>query len=93
VSEDTRELGPPHVRILFEVSNERLRQLDKGFDAEHDDRHSLPAWAYLLLRRVTDLSHPWAEAHPVARQELIEIAAIAIAAVESLDRAAARPPG
>lgn len=68
--------------VAGEVLAERLRQKQNG----RPDDHDLAAWAWLLGRRVTDLQCPpelGAAADP--RRLLIEIAAIAVAAVEALD--------
>lgn len=79
-------------RVSQEVRNERHHQIeDHGRDAAHDDRHDLAAWGWHLLRRVTEVVAP-PTVIPLSRLEarrlLIEVAAIAQAAVESLDRAA-----
>lgn len=76
------------VRILLDVAYERARQLDRGFDAEHDDRQPLAHWAWLLARRANDLAAPdlAAVSKDEPRRLLLEIATIAVAAVESLDR-------
>jgi hypothetical protein len=76
--------------VVSEVGTERVRQIvDHGWTPEHDDRHDTQAWAWLLARRVTELMTPpsvedrTAEEH---RRQLVEVAAIACAAIESLDR-------
>lgn len=73
--------GP--IRVSGEVLAERLRQIE----AERPDDHSLAAWAWLLARRVTDLQCPpelGVTGDP--RRLLVEVAAIAIAAIEAIDR-------
>lgn len=76
--------------MLFEVLDERMRQIDvHDRHAAHDDRHAAADWAWLISKRAVDLSHPWDDAHVDRRRELIEIAAIAVAAIESHDRKAA----
>lgn len=73
--------------VLHEVMEERVRQQDlHGWTPEHDDTHGRQEWAWLLARRITDLSCPWDSAVLDERRQLIEVAAIAVAAVESLDR-------
>lgn len=74
-------------RVLLDVAAERTRQQDDlGHDAEHDDKLGAAEWAWLIQRRAVDLSHPWDDAHVNRRQELVQIAAIAVAAIESIDR-------
>lgn len=84
-------------RVLGEVLDERVHQVtERGWDYAHDDRHSVQAWAWLLLRRVSDLSLPAELSGSFttedARRLLLEIAAISVAALESLTRLAAEPP-
>lgn len=78
--------------VLDEIRTERARQIgEHGWTPEHDDHHKLPEWAWLLLRRVTELAAPF-DAMPVAttRRTLLEVAAISVAAIEAHDRA--HPP-
>lgn len=79
--------------ILEEIRVERDRQRGThGWTPDHDDGHPLHAWGWLLARRAVDLSHPAPENAGIdARRTLIEIAAIATAAVESWDRQIGRP--
>lgn len=73
--------------VLEELRVERTRQVvEHDMGREHDDRLTMTEWAWRLLRRVTDLAHPWPEAHVDVRRELVEIAAIAVAALEAHDR-------
>lgn len=72
---------------LSEVAAERRRQDARWGGAAHDDAQPMEAfvglvrdyaaWTRVVLR---------ASAHGEARERLIQIAAIAVAAVESLDR-------
>ncbi len=71
--------------ILHEVYEERLRQDVKWGGPTHDDIHSLNDWKELIRERLDregldSLSK---------RRLLIEAASVAVAAVESLDRAIA----
>jgi hypothetical protein len=76
-------------RVLGEIAEERERQVTvHERTPEHDDKYTPQEWAWKLLQRVTSLSHPWPDAHADPRRELIEIAAIAVAAVEAIDRKA-----
>jgi len=75
--------------VLLELAVERERQIADGRTVEQDDKHGLAEWAWLLSRRVSDLQCPWVEAvNDDPRRSLVEIAAIAVAAVESFDRQA-----
>jgi len=69
-----------------DVTTEREKQIDKGYTPEHDEFHGV--------------IHLWSEAHrrlvelnltddTESRQSFIEVAAISIAAVETIDRARA----
>lgn len=70
---------------------EAIRHHDQlPYDPDHDDEHTLPDWSWLLGLRLTRLSTPvgW-NGEPTdeeAREYLAEIAAMAIRAMESLDR-------
>lgn len=77
-------------RVLEEIRDERFRQRSAhGWSADRDDAHPLPSWAWLLSRRSVDIAHPQAGGPTDiidVRRTLVEIAAIAVAAIESLDR-------
>jgi hypothetical protein len=75
-------------RVLAEITAERDRQVDQhGHNPKKDDRQPMAWWGWLLARRATDLSCPVAEfVGDSPRRQLLEIAAIAVAALESLDR-------
>jgi hypothetical protein len=75
-------------KVLAEITAERDRQVDQhGHDPKKDDRQPMAWWGWLLARRATDLSCPIAEfVGDSPRRQLLEIAAIAVAALESLDR-------
>lgn len=73
--------------VLREIAVERQRQLEvHGWTQEHDDRHSYHEWGWLLSKRAVELSCPFTDAVLDPRRQLIEAAAIAVAAVESFDR-------
>lgn len=79
-------------RIVGEVVGERVRQVTVHDRTKAvDDSRTMTEWSWILLRRVTDLAHPFASAHADERRELLEIAAVAVAALEALDRRAAAP--
>lgn len=80
----------PTITILSEIATERARQEQShGRTAEDDDLHSLHEWAWLIAHRAHALSCPYPDEYlpdPDPRRALVEIAAIAVAAIESWDR-------
>jgi predicted glycoside hydrolase/deacetylase ChbG (UPF0249 family) len=73
--------------VLAELLAERQRQVEvHGWTPAHDDWHTVSDFAWLIARRVVDLSNPSAAAALDARRLLVESAAIAIAAIERFDR-------
>lgn len=68
--------------VLHDVFVERERQDIKWGGSEHDDHHTMDGWRELLTGRAGRV--------PLTRQDdrrlMIEIAALAVAAVEALDR-------
>lgn len=71
------------LKIVIEVCRERARQDEKHGGPAHDDTHTLNDWRrYITVRLPTVHYVPNKE----NRKDLIEIAALAVAAVESLDR-------
>lgn len=89
--------------VLAEVCAERARQDMLYGGAEHDDRHHLSDWLVILVRHCglaawdgspDDVCHKTeatGKYDPVRyRKELVRVAAVAVAALEAFDRAAAR---
>ena len=78
-------------RVLSEVSAERRRQNQKWGGPGHDDHHTVAEWARLIQNYAG-----WAEvmagmqSYDKARNRLVQVAALAVAAVEALDRNVAR---
>lgn len=74
-------------RVYEEVKNERVRQDAKWGGPSHDDTHVNFEWCdYILEHNRKAKSSEW-------RKRMIEVAALAIAAVESHDRVAAAGEG
>lgn len=73
--------------VFDEVATERLRQDFKWGGAHHDDKHSTAEFVQLIedyagwARTMAGM-----DSHDKARRRLIQVAALAIAAVESGDR-------
>lgn len=68
--------------VLHDVFVERERQIIKFGGADHDDRHTMDEWRELITQRCERA--PLTQADD--RRLLIEVAALAVAAVEALDR-------
>lgn len=69
--------------VLSEVLDERLRQVRLGYDHEHDDQHTASWWSEQLRDRAAQVKL----LSPAKRREqLVQIAALAVAAVEREDR-------
>jgi len=71
--------------IISDVIDERNRQDKKYGGAPFDDRKSMDDWIRILYSYLYRLDG-WICHHGVWRKKLIQIAALAIAAVESIDR-------
>lgn len=81
------ETNPSTRAVLREVGDERVRQIERhNWTPAHDDSHGVDAWAWLLSTRSVALSCPFPDALFDPRRQLVEIAAIATAAIESFDR-------
>jgi hypothetical protein len=76
-------------RVIDEVLRERVHQDKTWGGPEHDDNHSIDDWRLFLHGRVEALGK---RSRPQDRDLLVEIAALAVAAVESWDRKSGRPP-
>ncbi len=75
--------------VAADIWRERNRQrVEEDWSVERDDTHSVADWI-ALLARYTGRAGDEAEAGDVARyrRRLIQVGAIAVAAIESLDRA------
>lgn len=77
----------PTDEVLIEVADERLRQDDKWGGQANDDSHSTAEFVQLIedyagwARTMAGMNSP-----AKARERLIQVAALAVAAVESIDR-------
>lgn len=75
--------------VLREIGAERRRQDAKWGGSKHDDLHSTAEFVQLIedyagwARTMAGMNRP-----DKARARLVQVAAIAVAAVESIDRAA-----
>lgn len=80
--------------VLIELLDERRNQIDRhGWTPDHDDRHGSDEFAWLIARRAVEMCNPVALVAVDVRRLLVEIAAIAIAAIESYDRVVGKDEG
>jgi hypothetical protein len=78
------------MRVLTDVGAERERQTESlGYAPDHDDRRTPDEWAWLIARRVSNYACPGLAGLVTptqVRAELVQIAALAVAAIEAHDR-------
>ncbi len=82
--------------VYDEIREERAAQDAKWGGPEHDDRHTIWGWAHFLRRhvvRATDAVDLRGSAKRIVfRRQMIRAAALAVAAVEALDRTTPKEP-
>jgi hypothetical protein len=92
LAEERQEMG-----VVAEVAAERAKQKRKGFTSEHDDFHDkgelvVSAGAYLSAHSSIISYWPWSK-HEFRsegkRKDLLKAAALIVAEIERMDRAAA----
>ena len=82
-------------RVLEEICQERARQDVKWGGTAHDDRHDSQDWAQFITYQnqaipyEANLSVDREEYDDVVRRRFIKIAALAVAAIQSIDRKSA----
>jgi hypothetical protein len=66
--------------IFSEITDERNKQRGLGYTAEHDDRHHTWHWIRFIIHQldIGELVN--------VRERFIKIAALCVAAIESMDR-------
>lgn len=78
--------------VYADIANERWRQKDKGYTPDHDDNHSTTDFLAFIEQRIPRvgsarfLDMDDGKNHDRERQVLVQIAALAVAAIERLDR-------
>ena len=73
--------------IFHEIVAERGRQNEKHGGPQHDDTHSIYDWVLFMRGRLCDAAEArGAAAAGIRRRKLIQVAALAVAAIESMDR-------
>jgi len=77
--------------VLVELLDERRNQIDRHrWTPDHDDQHGTEDFAWLIARRAVQMCNAAAADVVDARRLLVECAAIAVAAIETIDRKEAR---
>lgn len=72
--------------VAMEFLKERRRQISLGFDASHDDDHSLEDVGNLARMRLTDFIYSRTDNLKEDREILVEAGALIMALVEAFDR-------
>ncbi|EPY00922.1 hypothetical protein [Magnetospirillum fulvum] len=78
-------------RILSEIIAERAHQDARWGGPAHDDTHDDLAWSWIIRHHLSKQRRPTDAATDNYRQILVEIGALAVAAIESYDRRHATP--
>jgi hypothetical protein len=84
----TEKMGmTPQQLIFMDILHERERQDDRWGGADHDRNHTVSDWKRLILEHL-DKANQAAYKGDLrrARERFIEVAALAVAAVEMLDK-------
>jgi len=68
-----------------EIRNERKKQDKKWGGIDHDDKHSSHDWVAYIVRH-TGMAVHWPWDTNIFRQQMIRVAALAVAAIEWTDR-------
>lgn len=86
VEQAVQQIDNAAERLIGEIALERVRQDEQWGGPDHDDQHTFHDWAnyiYYQLRTTNGIAPP----ADVQRERFIKVAALAVAAIESLDRA------
>lgn len=83
--------------ILTDIVDERKRQDEQWGGAEHDDGHSVSDWARFIEGQLDKVRTDYLNATPetalvrstIWRARMVKVAALAMATIEAVDRAAA----
>lgn len=74
------------IEICQEILDERARQDLQWGGAEHDDQHHVETWTDLINTQLLNADECGETDQAGSRERFIKIAALAVAAIESLDR-------
>lgn len=73
--------------VFEDIRKERKRQRERWGGAEHDDQHTWKDWSYILAEQLFDAARRAEDHNPEGwRRQLVQMAAVAVAAIESYDR-------
>jgi hypothetical protein len=75
--------------IFVEIAEERGRQDFKWGGPAHDDLHDVPAWLNFIMahtKKAEKVSADWSFDLKVFRKQMVRVAALALAAIEWVDR-------
>lgn len=70
---------------MSDVLRERGRQIDKGYTPQHDDQHRTADMVRLIHERLPDVGRTYPSADQ-ERDGMVQVAALALAEVEAMDR-------
>lgn len=73
-------------KVLRDIETERQAQDAKWGGPDHDDEHDTEDWCMYIRKFVKRAEYDADELGSRGRQHLIRIAALAVAAIESIDR-------
>lgn len=82
-TEPEEELEAPG-RVVTEIYEERIDQIERGYTPEHDDEHG--------LQHIMDQEQQRTAGKLWSRESLVEAAAVLVAAIEWFDRNPSRGP-
>ena len=72
-------------KVMEDILAERERQLALGWSINHDDTHTTAEFAGLITERVNPMLFGHTPVEKL-REEMVEVAALAVAAIERIDR-------
>jgi hypothetical protein len=87
------ERGRKRSSIYEEIESERRAQDEEWGGPEHDDKHGVRDWLSFIvvyLGKGVGRDSDWGRKLSISRHALIQVAALAVAAVEAFDRRVAR---
>jgi hypothetical protein len=83
------DVRPGQAKAMCDTLVERQRQDERWGGPEHDDQHTSADWAAFIHRKVGELHDAGRREQTVeVRRVLVQIAALAIAGIEVIDRTA-----
>ena len=71
-------------KVIFDIQLERMYQDEQWGGPEHDDEHTIFDFKSFINKQLLSVGYP-SDNH-VSRKALVNVAALAVAAIESIDR-------